>query len=58
MNLSGRPSTNEEQQEVVDTLYQKAYDYSLERIREEIADMTQNIKNDRKKKGSQCPDVR
>jgi len=36
--------TNEEQQEAVDTLYQKAYDDSLARIREERADLTQSIK--------------
>jgi hypothetical protein len=40
----GRPLTNEEQQEAVDTLYQKAYDDSLARIREERADLTQSIK--------------
>ena len=31
----GRPLTNEEQKEVVDTLYQQAYDDSLKRIQEE-----------------------
>ena len=40
----GRPLTNEEQQEAVDPLYQKTYDDSLARIREERADLTQSIK--------------
>jgi hypothetical protein len=36
--------SNEEQKEVVDTLYQQAYDDSLERIREERADLLQSIR--------------
>jgi hypothetical protein len=40
----GRPLTNEEQQEVVDTLYQKAYDDSLARTREERVDLRQSIR--------------
>lgn len=43
----GRALTNEEQQEVVATLYQKAYDDSLERIREERTDLTQTIKREK-----------
>ena len=40
----GRPLTNEEQKQVVDTLYQQAYDDSLERIREERADLVQSTR--------------
>jgi hypothetical protein len=40
MSLERIGVTNEEQQEAVDTHYQKAYDDSLERIREERADLT------------------
>ena len=40
----GRPLTNEEQQDALHTLYQKAYDDSLERIRKERAGLTQSIK--------------
>jgi hypothetical protein len=36
--------TNEEQKDVVDTPYQQAYDDSLERIREERADLLQSIR--------------
>ena len=39
----GQPLTNEEQKDVVDTHYQQAYDDSLERIREERADLLQSI---------------
>ena len=40
----GRPLTNEEQKDVVDTPYQQAYDDCLERIREERADLLQSIR--------------
>ena len=40
----GRPLTNEEQKDVVDTHYQQAYDDSPERIREERADLVQSTR--------------
>ena len=40
----GRPLTNEEHKQVVDTLYQQAYDDSLERIREKRADLVQSTR--------------